>query len=195
MGCLLSLLIGSARAQAAPPATDTARPKHYIHTERMPVFPVLAPGDSAVPSNQRFMRFLNADVHFPPKALRDGVSGRALFSFTLNAQGQAQDIKLMKGLREDVDAEVLRNAHHLNAILRKPGIQNGRPVTVSFPVPISFNSNSKRPSRPLGDSLNTGPYQHQPVLSPSGRYSSTDAAKLATDVTQRMDWLPGKGLS
>ena len=95
---ILSLLTGSAQAQTAAPATDTTRLKHDTYSERMPVFPVLAPGDNAVPSNQRFMRFLNADVHFPARALRDGISGRVYFSFAVNAQGRVQDIKLVKGL-------------------------------------------------------------------------------------------------
>ena len=98
LGFILSLLTDGVQAQTAAPATDTTRPKHYTYSERMPVFPVLAPGDNAVPSNQRFMRFLNADVHFPARALRDGISGRVYFSFAVNAQGRVQDIKLVKGL-------------------------------------------------------------------------------------------------
>ena len=156
----LLLLTLPSRAQTAP-AADSIQPKTYTYIEKMPVFPVLAPGDSAVPSNQRFMRFLNADVHFPPRALRDRISGRVFFSFAVNAQGRVQDIKLMKGLRDDVDAEVLRNAHRLDVIQWEPGTQNGRPVTVSFTVPISFNINGKRSDQPLGDSLDTGPYQRQ----------------------------------
>ena len=120
LGLLLGLPCSCVFAQTPAP-TDSVRPKQYTYIEKMPVFPVLAPGDSAVPSNQRFVRFVNADVHFPPKALRDGVSGRVFFSFAVNAQGRAQDIKIVKGLRADVDAEVLRNAHRLDAIQWEPG--------------------------------------------------------------------------
>ncbi|WP_201978634.1 energy transducer TonB [Hymenobacter rubidus] len=157
---LLVLSSAGAFAQTPSPA-DSARPQQYTYIEKMPVFPVLAPGDSTVPSNQRFRRFVNADVHFPAKALRDGVSGRVFFSFAVNAQGRTQDIKLVKGLRDDVDAEVLRNAHRLDAIQWEPGTQNGRPVTVSFTVPISFNINEKQAVKTLGDSLDTGRYDHQ----------------------------------
>jgi TonB family protein len=157
---LLGLFCFSASAQIPAPA-DSARQKQYTYIEKMPVFPVLAPGDSAVPSNQRFVRFVNADVHFPSKALRDGISGKVYFSFAVNAQGRAQDIKIVKGLRADVDAEVLRNAHRLDAIQWEPGTQNGRPVTVSFTVPITFNINPRKQDYSLGDSLDTGPYQRQ----------------------------------
>ena len=47
-------------------------------------------------------------------------------------------------------AQALRNAHRLDAIQWEPGTQNGRPVTVSFTVPISVNINGKRPDQPPG---------------------------------------------
>lgn len=158
-GLLLTL---SGSAQTTPTA-DSTRPKTYTYIEKMPVFPVLAPGDSAVPSNQRFVRFLNADVQFPPRALRDGVSGRVYFSFAVNAHGRAQDIKRVKGLRDDVDAEVLRNAHRLDAIQWEPGTQNGRPVTVSFTVPISFNIKTGR-GGPGSDSLSAPAFNKGSML-------------------------------
>ncbi|GAA3970353.1 energy transducer TonB [Hymenobacter antarcticus] len=144
-----------------PTPPDTAAPKHYTYTEKMPVFPVLAPGDSAFSPNQRFIRFINADVHYPSKALRDGVTGRVYFSFSVNAQGRVQDIKVVKGVRADIDAEVLRNAHRLDAIQWEPGTQNGRPVTVSFTAPMNFSINNGRAGQAPGDSLDTAPFQHR----------------------------------
>ena len=91
---LVLLLTSTCVLAQTPTPPDSAAAKHYTYIEKMPVFPVLAPGDSAVPSNQRFMRFLNADMHFPPKALRDGITGKVYFSFGINAQGRIQDIKL-----------------------------------------------------------------------------------------------------
>ena len=91
----------------------------------------------------------------PSKALQDGVWGRASFSFSVDAQGRSVDIKVVKGLRDDVDAAILRNAHRLDAIQWQPGTQDGRPVKVSFTIPLSFNmpSNAKQPNRAVGDSL------------------------------------------
>ena len=155
LGLMLSLLTGSARAQTTTPATDTTRPRHYIYIEKMPVFPGQEPGDSTRSTSQRFMKFLNDDLIFPPRALRDGVNGRVLFSFMVNAQGHTTGIKLVKGLRDDVDAEVIRNAHRLDAIQWKPGTQNGRPVSVAFTVPISFavGNDAKQALSATGDSL------------------------------------------
>ena len=154
---VLLALIKNAHGQTKPPA---AGPKTYTYIEAMSVFPGLAPGDSARSDNQRVVKFINDGIRFPPEALRDGVQGRVSFSFTVNAQGRTTDIKLVQGIRADVDAEVLRNAHRLDRIQWRPGTQNGRPVSVVFTVPISFNVFT---NVSMGDSLDWGPY-HRLVL-------------------------------
>lgn len=130
------------QAQTTPaatrPAPDSARPKTYTYVETMPVFPGREPADSTRTTSQRLIRFLNEGLVFPPKALRDGVSGRVLFSFSVDNLGRTTNIKLVQGLRDDVDSEILHHAHRLDAIQWKPGTQNGRPVTVSFTVPITL---------------------------------------------------------
>ena len=155
LGLILSLLAGSARAQTTTPATDITQPRHYTYIERVPVFPGQESSDSTRSTSQRFMKFLNDGLIFPLRALRDGVNGRVFFSFTVNAQGRTTDIKLIKGLREDVDAEVIRIAHRLDAIQWKPGTQNGRPVSVAFAVPISFatGDEARQALAATGDSL------------------------------------------
>ena len=164
----------------------------------MPVFPVLAPADSVVPSNQRFIRFLQADLHFPPRALRDGVTGKVYFSFGINTQGRSQDIKIAKGLRADVDAEVLRNAHRLDAIQWEPGTQNGRPVTVLMTVPLSFNIKGQPPLQALGDSLDAGSFRKfvhpQPAWPPYNRLFDPKQGLVYGSCIQRLGFSSG-GLS
>jgi TonB family protein len=96
---------------------------------------------------------LEQEILFPPKALRDGVQGQVGLSFTVDAQGRATDIKLVQGLRADVDSAVLRNAHRLDAIRWQPGTQNGRPVGVLMTVPMSFRASSGNLAGSSPDSL------------------------------------------
>jgi hypothetical protein len=86
-------------------------------------------------------------------------------SITVKAQGRTTDIKLVKGLRADVDAEALRCVHRLDSIRWKPGLQDGWPVSVSFTAPITFSISSGRKKPGSGssvpaDSLDLGPYQN-----------------------------------
>ncbi|WP_191906292.1 energy transducer TonB [Hymenobacter baengnokdamensis] len=173
---LLLLLAGrGAYGQAYPPAADTSHAKKYTYVERMPVFPAYEAADSTRSSSQRVIRFLNKGLHFPLQAVRDGVTGRVFFSFAVDAQGRTTDIRLVKGLRADVDSSVMRNARRLGTIRWQPGIQNGRPVRVSFTVPISFNV---QPGVPL-DSLDLGPYHSLalPLVSWSGTQARIPAGK------------------
>lgn len=143
----LALAAGPACGQA-PVASPADTTRHYTYTERMPVFPAQERADSARPTMQRVIRFLNKDLHFPAKALRDGVQGKVYLTFVVDEHGHTADIKVAKGLRADVDAEVLRAAQRLAAIQWQPGTQNGRPVRVGFTAPVSFSVSGGRPPRP-----------------------------------------------
>ena len=131
----LPLLTHNVYGQAA----DTAQAKKYTYTEKMPIFPGLEPGDSARSNNERIVKFINDGLGPARRAAQNGVQGRASFSFAVDAQGHTIDIQLVQGLRPDIDAEVLRNAHRLDSIQWRPGTQNGRPVRVAFTIPLSFN--------------------------------------------------------
>ena len=191
--------LGNAHSQALPtapkPAPDSTRLETYTYVERMPIFPVLAPGDSAVPSTQRFKHFINADVHYPVRALRDGVAGQVLFSFAVNAQGRTQNVKIVRGLRADIDAEVLRNAHRLDAIQWEPGTQNGRPVTVSFTAPMNFNLDRTPVPQTPGDSLDAGLYrkfvQPLPAWPPYNRLFDPKQGLVYGNCIQRLGFSSG----
>lgn len=142
-----------AAGQASSPQADGTSPKAYTYTEQLPVFPAREAADSTRNTYQRLKRFLEQENIFPPKALRDGVQGQVRFSFTVDAQGRTTDIKLVQGLRADVDSAVLRNAHRLEAIRWQPGTQNGRPVGVLMTVPMSFRVSANSGAASSSDSL------------------------------------------
>ncbi|WP_196294998.1 energy transducer TonB [Hymenobacter ruricola] len=122
----------------------------------------MEPGDSARTTSQRMTRFISKDFKYPRTALRDGVGGRVFFSFTVNAQGHTTDLKLVKGVRADIDAEALRCIQRLAAVTWQPGWQDGRPVSVSFTAPLTFSVSTgtkDAPSPWSADSLDLGPFQ------------------------------------
>ncbi|WP_231590780.1 energy transducer TonB [Hymenobacter terrenus] len=107
----------------------TVDTKVYISVEQMPELPGGGGQAAIVAAIQRA-------VKYPALALRNGVEGRVYVSFTVNAKGEVVDAKVLKGLGSGLDEETLRAIGTLPKFI--PGKQNGREVSVSFSVPITF---------------------------------------------------------
>ncbi|ALW84022.1 energy transducer TonB [Hymenobacter sedentarius] len=103
--------------------------KVYTYVEQMPQLPG-GGGNAAIVSA------IQKATKYPPLALRNQVEGRIFVSFTVNAQGDVSDVKVVKGLGSGLDEETIRAVKTLPKFI--PGKQNGRAVSVSFTVPITF---------------------------------------------------------
>ena len=107
-------------------AVDT---KVYISVEQMPELPGGGGQTAIVAAIQRA-------VKYPALALHNGVEGKVYASFTVNAKGEIVDLKIVKGLGAGLDEETLRAIKSLPKFI--PGKQNGREVSVSFTVPVTY---------------------------------------------------------
>ncbi|WP_230687729.1 energy transducer TonB [Hymenobacter ruricola] len=103
--------------------------KVYTYVEQMPTLPG-GGGNAAI------VAAIQKATKYPPLALRNQVEGRIFVSFTVNAQGDVSDVKVVKGLGSGLDEETIRAVKTLPKFI--PGKQNGRAVSVSFTVPITF---------------------------------------------------------
>lgn len=101
----------------------------YVSVEQMPELPG-GGGQSAI------VAAIQRAVKYPSLALHNGVEGRVYASFTVNAKGDVTDVKIVKGLGSGLDEETLRAIKTLPKFI--PGKQNGREVSVSFTVPITY---------------------------------------------------------
>ena len=118
----------AAQAASAPPEVVLGD-KVYAFVEQMPQLPGGGGNGAIVAAIQRATKY-------PPLALRNQVEGRIFVSFTVNAQGDVSDVKVVKGLGSGLDEETIRAVKTLPKFI--PGKQNGRAVSVSFTVPITF---------------------------------------------------------
>jgi len=75
-------------------------------------------------------------VRYPAMALRNQVEGRVYVSFTVDSKGEVTDVKIVKGLGSGIDEETIRAIKTLPRFI--PGKQNGREVSVSFTVPVTY---------------------------------------------------------
>ncbi len=99
----------------------------WVRPEKMPEFPG---GVSAM------MKYLSKNVVYPEAPQRMGVQGRVFVQFVVNKNGQIVDVKILKGVNRDLDAEALRVVQNMPKW--QPGYQGGNAVNVSYNLPINF---------------------------------------------------------
>ena len=112
-----------------PPTTEVVESRPYTYVEQMPELPG-GGGQLAI------VTAIQKAVKYPGLALRNGVEGKMYVSFTVNPKGEVIDVKIVKGLGSGLDEETLRAIKTLPKFI--PGKQNGREVSVSFTVPVTY---------------------------------------------------------
>ena len=113
--------------------------------------------------NAATINAIQSKLTYPQAALRQNIQGRVLVEFTVGKTGEVGDARITKGIGGGCDEAVLAAVYRLPRFT--PGTQAGRPVAVSFTVPIAF----KMPAGPATDSL--GVYTratHMPQLPGGG---------------------------
>jgi len=101
--------------------------KIFSQVEKMPEFPG---------GLEAFGKYLSDNIKFPAVDRENGVSGKVFCQFVVEKDGSLTDIVAVRGPSQTMKDEAVR-------VLKrspkwKPGIQNSRPVRVSYTVPINF---------------------------------------------------------
>lgn len=101
--------------------------KPYVSVEEMPEFPG---------GMKALAEYVRQNLRYPAAAKEDGIEGKVIISFVVNAQGVIEDAKVTRGIGGGCDKEALRV---INAMPKwKPGKQNGHNVKVYYSLPIGF---------------------------------------------------------
>ncbi|MDQ2793442.1 MAG: TonB family protein [Bacteroidota bacterium] len=103
--------------------------KPYIFVEQMPELP----GGGGQPA---IVMAIQKAVRYPARALSNQIEGKVFVSFTVDPKGEVTDVKIVKGLGYGIDEETMRAIKTLPRFI--PGKQNGREVSVSFTVPVTY---------------------------------------------------------
>jgi len=107
---------------------DTSRSKIFTAVEQIPMFPG---------GIEALYNYLVQNIHYPASAAKDKIEGKVFLSFVVEKDGSLTDIKVIRSISADLDAEavrVLKGSPKWN-----PGIQNNRPVRVQFSLPVNFS--------------------------------------------------------
>ncbi len=85
---------------------------------------------------EAFRAYIQKNVTYPQLALENGNSGIVYVSFVINRRGELTNISILRSVDPSLDEEVIRA---LKAAPNwEPGKQRGKPVNVSFSIPIRF---------------------------------------------------------
>jgi periplasmic protein TonB len=80
--------------------------------------------------------YLGKNIRFPQSAIENGISGRVFLQFVVERDGSVSNVKVMRSLDKDCDAEAVRVVKRLPKFI--PGKQNGKPVRVYYSLPVNF---------------------------------------------------------
>jgi len=106
--------------------------KVYESVEQMPEFPGGVEG---------LMKYLYQNIQYPPMAAQNKIGGRVVLQFVIDETGQVGDVKVVRSVSEEVDAEAVRVVKSLPKF--EPGRQNGEPVAVWYTLPVMFKLQSE----------------------------------------------------
>ncbi|MGD9556142.1 MAG: energy transducer TonB [Mangrovibacterium sp.] len=99
----------------------------FFIVEDMPEFPG---GELAL------RKFIANAIKYPVIAQENGIQGKVYVNFVVDKDGSITNAKIARGVDPSLDKEALRVVNSLPKW--KPGMQRGKPVKVSYTVPISF---------------------------------------------------------
>lgn len=130
---LLVIVIAPARANAQDKREKTTQTrkdtatddKVYEVCEQMPIF---EGGDAAL------LKYLRENLKYPDKTKDRGVQGRLVIGFIVEKDGSLTDVKVLRPVDIDLDAEALRVIKGMPKWI--PGRQNGKRMRVRYLLPI-----------------------------------------------------------
>lgn len=106
---------------------DEEEAQVFFIVEEMPEFPG---GELAL------RKWIANEIKYPVIAQENGIQGKVYVTFVVGKDGSISNATIARGVDPSLDKEALRVVNQLPKW--KPGKQRGKPVNVSYTVPINF---------------------------------------------------------
>ena len=119
--------VGCALSSNAQSSINTS--EEFIYTTPVQVMPEYKGGMDRFYNRLKHIQYLYY-------ARMQNKEGKVLVSMVIEKDGSVSNTKIMNGLIEEQDKEILRVVNNLNKW--KPGMLNGQPVRVAYSVPLNF---------------------------------------------------------
>lgn len=85
------------------------------------------------------LKWIAQNTKYPEMAKENGIQGRIFVGFVIDKAGKVTEVKILRGVDPYLDKEALRVVNSMPSWT--PGKQRGKPVKVSYQVPIKFTLN------------------------------------------------------
>jgi TonB family protein len=87
-------------------------------------------GDSAL------FQYLSENIIYPINCKNNGVEGKVIVKFVVSKDGSVQNVQVLRGLCDEIRDSVYKLVSNMPAW--SPGMNNRKPVNVSYTLPINF---------------------------------------------------------
>jgi len=101
-----------------------------IYTDAVEVAPEYPGGYNAM------FDFISKNVKYPKESKEKGIEGRVFVQFVVEKDGSLNEITVLRGVSEDIDAEAIRVVKAMPNW--KPGMNEGKTVRVQYVLPFNF---------------------------------------------------------
>ncbi|MEE1176133.1 MAG: energy transducer TonB, partial [Paludibacteraceae bacterium] len=82
------------------------------------------------------MKFLQKNMKYPTICQEQGIQGRVIVSFVVNKDGSIEQVEVLSGVHERLDAEAVRVVELMPTWT--PGQMQGHAVRTKFNLPVTF---------------------------------------------------------
>lgn len=119
-------------AQTGAPEEAVAAEEAAVSFSELENKPTFNGGDA-----NEFAKWVFSQLQYPEQAKKDGAQGRVMVQFTIGTDGVVRDAQVLRGVREDLDAEALRVIS--SSPKWEPGYNaEGKAVPVHFTMPVVY---------------------------------------------------------
>lgn len=122
----------------------------FMVVEDMPKFP-----------GGNIQQYVADNLRYPAAAKEKGIEGKVYVRFVIDTTGKTVDPEIVRGVSPELDAEALRLVREMPTW--QPGMQAGKPVRVSFTLPINFRLTPEKQENPAAQAAaapsSTGDYE------------------------------------
>lgn len=106
---------------------STGKVEIFADPEQQPYF---RGGETAL------LKYLQENVKYPPKAFKDSIQGRVVVQFLIDPAGCVGEVKVVRSVSEELDAEAVRVVKTLPRFV--PGRMYGKAVSAWYTLPVTF---------------------------------------------------------